>query len=112
MKELTVFEMEQIAAGTEETLLTRIAAAALSGITDAVWGTLRLSGVSSPAVLLAQHQVSPWAGIKPWPSLKKRLTTLRMVSSYLGHNNYYPINKGKTPRVFPLKRFLYRVKLN
>ena len=48
MKELTIFEMEQIAAGTEETLLTRIAAAALSGITDAVWGTL-IGGTQSGA---------------------------------------------------------------
>lgn len=48
MKELNVFEMEQIAAGTEDTLITRMAAAVLGAATWGVWGTL-IGGTQSGA---------------------------------------------------------------
>ena len=48
MKELNIFEMEQIAAGVQDNLITRVAAGALNGITCAVWGTL-IGGTQSGA---------------------------------------------------------------
>ncbi|WP_333853556.1 hypothetical protein [Leclercia sp.] len=48
MKELNIFEMEQIAAGTEDNLFTRLAAAALNGVVTGVWGTL-IGGTQSGA---------------------------------------------------------------
>lgn len=48
MKELRDFEMEQIAAGTEDNLITRTAAAVLTSVNYAVWGTL-IGGTQSGA---------------------------------------------------------------
>ncbi|MEB6379556.1 hypothetical protein MXM41_11530 [Leclercia adecarboxylata] len=48
MKELNVFEMEQIAAGVQDNIFTRIAAAALGAATWGVWGTL-IGGTQSGA---------------------------------------------------------------
>ncbi|MFU2173143.1 hypothetical protein [Klebsiella grimontii] len=48
MKELNVFEMEQVAAGVEDNLLTRACAAILGGATWGVWGTL-IGGTQSGA---------------------------------------------------------------
>ena len=47
MKELNVFEMEQVAAGNQE-LISRLGAAALGAVTWGVWGTL-IGGTQSGA---------------------------------------------------------------
>ena len=48
MKELNIFEMEQVAAGVQDTLLTRFAAAIVGGAVTGVWGTL-VGGTQSGA---------------------------------------------------------------
>ena len=48
MKELNVFEMEQVSAGTFDELASRISAAALGAVTMGVWGTL-IGGTQSGA---------------------------------------------------------------
>lgn len=48
MKELTVFEMQEVSAGAEVDFGSRIAGAAIGSITAAVWGTL-IGGTQSGA---------------------------------------------------------------
>ena len=48
MKELNIFEMEQIAAGVQDTLITRLASAALAAVIGGVFGSL-IGGTQSGA---------------------------------------------------------------
>jgi len=63
MKELTIFEMEQIAAGTEDNLFTRIAAAALNGAASgfAMGWDSTLAIVEKSFNNMFDGQFVPWA---------------------------------------------------